>query len=98
MTRRRVRKSRAYLDGYADGLAWDLDGFDSRSHLLSQPHGWDEATLNSVSIAHLENAWGVKQRNSRQWDKATEDYNAGAFAGATAPQSRRTGLPPGSIY
>lgn len=83
--------SKAYLDGYADGLAWDLDGYDDANEI--KPHGWDDATINAMGTAACAKAWGVPAEGP-DWEQACAKYNAGAYAGATSPQDQRTGLPP----
>lgn len=89
-------KSKAYRDGYRDGLAWDLDGFRDRDHLLRSPEGWDAATINAMGSAHCAKRWGVRTVGGLRWEQACADYNAGAFAGACVAQEARTGLATGS--
>jgi len=74
--------SLAYKVGYADGLAWDLDGFASHEDVQMERHGWD--------VAHC----GITVTEGDEWEKACADFNAGAHAGACAPQSERTGKAP----
>ncbi len=87
--------SQAYEDGYRDGLAWDLDGFKDNDAVFRHRYGWDTATLNAVGDDDCAKAWGVEDPEDRDaLMAAAEDYNRGAYAGAIAPQSRRTGKPP----
>jgi hypothetical protein len=84
--------TKAYRDGYRDGLAWDLDGYETTTALRSATTGWDEATINAMGSAACAKAWGVP-REGTAWEAACRDYNRGAHAGALAVQSRRSGLP-----
>ena len=88
--------SKAFDVGFADGLAWDLDGYASVGAIA--PYGWDEATINAMGADNCRRAWGVQLGASgdETWGVACEEYNRGAYRGATAPQTERTGLPPRS--
>lgn len=88
-----VIESKAYQDGLKDGLRWDLDGFASADHIRATPFGWDEATIDANGVDFCANLWGVPNEGYA-WEQACRDYNAGAFAGACAPQDERSGLPP----
>jgi hypothetical protein len=88
-----MTKSKAFQDGYRDGLAWDLDGFATHADVLSEREGWDTATINAAGGGDCAKLWGVPSEGP-EWEKACEEYNAGAHAGASAPQSERTGKSP----
>lgn len=88
-----------YSAGYADGLAWDLDGYAS-SHELQQEHeGWDAATINAIGRAKFLERVGLPAGEGPEFDAAfstaCSEYNRGARDGALAPQGR-TGLPIGA--
>lgn len=86
----------AYADGYADGLAWDLDGYETLAE-VEGASGWDTATISAMGPRHCRETWGIDvDADDELWDAACEAYNRGAHAGATAPQSRRSGLSPRS--
>jgi hypothetical protein len=72
--------SHAYVVGYTDGYAWDLDGCESIRDL--SPEGWDEATINAMGPTWCREAWGVSSDDD--WGQACDDYNRGAYAGAMA--------------
>ena len=80
----------AHEDGYRDGLAWDLDGYESTADLRAAIDGWDSATINAFGTAACAKRWGVPD-TGEEWERACREYNAGAVAGAIAPQSERTG-------
>lgn len=84
-------KHPAYLDGYNDGLAWDLDGFADLDAVRRERTGWDAATINAIGSTACAKRWGVPSEGEA-WETACEAYNAGAYAGACA--SERTGKPP----
>lgn len=97
--------SKAYNAGYRDGLAWDLDGFADRDALTIS--GWDEATINAIGVKRFAKSCGLRGMRRpggeidfqwdggavARWERACEEYNEGALAGARAPQNQRTGLP-----
>lgn len=87
-------QSRIYLLGYADGLAWDLDGYASIREVESDPHTWDSALIEAAGSDEVAAAWGVDPNDDAAWSAACAEYNAGARAGALAPQDERTGAPP----
>lgn len=84
--------SAAFLAGLNDGLAWDLDGFASVDAVRASKTGWDESTINAMGVGPCAKAWGVDAEGDA-WEAACEDYNRGAYQGATADQAERTGLP-----
>lgn len=86
--------TRAYEAGYEDGLAWDLDLFDSADEITED--GWDTATINALSRADLYAHLGIPA--GTDWESpvvesALADYCRGCKAGALAPQDERTGAP-----
>lgn len=86
-------QSKAYRDGYSDGLAWDLDGFACVEDVQTETEGWDSATINAVGRSKCAEKWGVSEEGP-EWDQACHEYNRGAHVGACAPQEQRNGLPP----
>ncbi len=91
------KRSKAYRDGYSDGLAWDLDGYASHEDVQRTGANWDEATINAVGRTEFARHLGIAEDASDDdWSRAIAEYNAGAQAGATAPQDQRSGLCPGS--
>ena len=83
----------AYESGYRDGLAWDLDGYESVEEVRAARNGWDSATISALGSSVCAEAWGVSAEGDA-WEHACHEYNRGAHAGACAPQEERTGLPP----
>lgn len=71
-----VPATRAYRDGFEDGLKWDLDGFDSVEAAAAQAKGWDESTINAVGASACARKWGV-QEGGTAWSSACADYNDG---------------------
>lgn len=89
------RESPAYRAGLADGLDWDLSGFDTWERVERDRDGWDTATLSAVGVDKTLASWGVApDATEEQRDHACRQYNRGAHEGATSPQSDRTGAPP----
>jgi hypothetical protein len=90
--------STAYTQGVADGLAWDLGGFQTTADVERATIGWDEATINAIGSSECRKAWGLHdvEAGDDVWGRACADYNRGAHKGATAAQKHRTGLPPRS--
>ena len=86
-------ESKAYQDGVADGLGWDLN-FDTHDEVEACRYGWDEAALGSAGPAACSRAWGVDPEDEDAWRDACEDYNRGCYEGVCAPQSKRSGLAP----
>lgn len=86
--------SRFYDDGFRDGLAWDLGDYQTIDDVRNDPHGWDCATLEVCGRRMCADVWGIDPDDDEAFDEAARDYNAGAHAGALAPQEERTGLPP----
>ena len=85
----------AYEAGLADGLAWDLDGFDTWADVERAREGWDEATISAIGSEACRKAWGVAEGDNEAWDEACSAYNRGAYEGATTRKGR-SGLPPTS--
>lgn len=94
------RKSKAYEAGMEDGLAWDLDGYASAEEVSKSKDTWDEATINALGVDKFCALVGIspEQWGEDPWRQACHDYNRGCYDGATAPQSERTGLPPGGGF
>lgn len=90
------RTSKAYASGLKDGLAWDLDGYLSMEEVRRDAHGWDEVTINAMTINEFCEWVGIQPSDwgDDTWYQACYNYNRGCYDGATAPQSERTGLPP----
>lgn len=88
--------AKAYAAGLKDGLAWDLEDFDSIEEVKHSGTGWDEATIQAVGISACSHAWGIppNEDGDEIWGATCEAYNRGAHEGATAPQEERTGLAP----
>lgn len=92
-----AKRSEAYAAGYSDGLEWDLDGFESHENVVRERYGWDEATINAIGVSAFAAHVGLPEDyNEDEWEDACEQYNSGAYAGATA-KSGRSGLPPGIV-
>lgn len=87
-------KSKAYNDGYRDGLNWDLDGYESYEAAASDG-GWSYATITAVGSSECARVWGVpksKIGRSAQWDTACREYDRGVHDAISSPH--HAGLPP----
>lgn len=85
--------SRAFEAGLADGLAWDLGGFETWDDVEGEREGWDEATINAMGGDWCRRTWGIPFGDGEAWQRAMVDYNRGAYAGATIREGR-SGAPP----
>lgn len=96
MTKQHPAWHRGYVVGYTDGLAWDLDGFDSRER-VEATGGWADATIDAVGIVVFAAVCGVTAHDAEDraaaWDAAVAGYDAGAHDGACADQTARSGAP-----
>lgn len=89
--------TKAYREGFADGLAWDLDAYETIADVERDRSGWDEATIDAMGLTACVEAWGVPRDTSGEpepdaWSAACRDYNEGAHAGALS--SEHHGLRP----
>jgi hypothetical protein len=87
-------KSKAYNDGYRDGLNWDLDGYESYEAAASDD-GWSDATINAVGSYECARVWGVLRSQigrSECWDAACREYDRGVRDAISSPH--HAGLPP----
>lgn len=85
--------SKAYEAGFADGLAWDLDGFDSWEEVERARETWSTATINAIGSDECARQWGLERAEGPAWSQAMSDYDRGAHEGATAREGR-SGRPP----
>ena len=84
----------AYRAGYADGTAWDLDGFDSWDDVRTSRDGWDEATINALGTeAFLARCAPHTGAEGPEWSAVCAEYNRGAYDGALSDD--HSGLKPG---
>jgi hypothetical protein len=83
----------AYEAGLKDGLAWDLDGYDTWADVDRAREGWDEATINALGSDACREAWGVNADDDEAWSEAMDAYNRGAYEGATTREGRSGLLP-----
>lgn len=83
--------SAAYESGLADGVDWDLDGFDSVHEALAvDPATWSEATIRAMGYRACAQAWGIAAeeevqtgaacRQSSAWELAMREYDRGVRA------------------
>jgi hypothetical protein len=68
--------TKAYNDGYNDGLSWDLSGFDSLAEAADQSSGWDESTINALGAGACARRWDVPE-DSDAFSDACMEYNRG---------------------
>lgn len=88
--------SPAYLDGFKDGLAWDLGGFASIEAMRARsPEWWGAMASNTVGRHHLSNIWVINGDDDVIWERALADYVRGVLDGVARPQEERSGSPPG---
>ena len=77
--RKTMATSKAYRDGYQDGLNWDLDCYSSYEE-AAQDDGWSDATIIAVGPAECARLWGVPEEEigqTERWAKACRDYDRG---------------------
>jgi len=95
-------RSKAWQEGYQDGLVWDLENFESWDAVAelesdARAVGWDEATISAEGVATfsarlgLVHGWG-RREDDQAWAGACAEYAAGARAGVFSDSF--TGTPP----
>jgi hypothetical protein len=92
-------QSKAFEAGYRDGLGWDLGDYATAKDVRAERRGWDDASLQAMGVRDFCQHVGLRTEeahpDSIKLGVACREYNAGAYAGACAPQNERTGMSPG---
>lgn len=77
--------SRAYDQGFADGLKWDLSGWKSRLEIASPVPAdgtFSEALVNAIGIAKANEIVGDSCTNAEESERVWAEYERGCVEGA----------------